>query len=51
MRLIDALYALGRYSDAEAAADAAVAADRSFAALPEFKMIRRALEDAKKRVR
>ncbi|GBF88326.1 hypothetical protein Rsub_01038 [Raphidocelis subcapitata] len=48
VRLVDALYALGRYGEAEAAVEAAVASDASFAALPEYKVIRQALKGVKR---
>jgi hypothetical protein len=38
VRLIDCLYALGRYQQAAAAVGAAVAADGGFKAIPEFKV-------------
>jgi tetratricopeptide (TPR) repeat protein len=43
VRLIDCLYAVGRYQQAAAALEAAVAADGSFKAIPEFKTIQQAL--------
>jgi hypothetical protein len=38
VRLIDALYALGRFSEADAALGAAVALDPSFTRQPEYKV-------------
>ncbi|KAI8468263.1 MAG: hypothetical protein J3K34DRAFT_427668 [Monoraphidium minutum] len=51
VRLIDSYYALGRFSDADAALSAALAADASFAQQPEYKMIVQALKSAKRSVR
>ncbi|WIA09397.1 hypothetical protein OEZ85_008803 [Tetradesmus obliquus] len=44
IRLIDALYALGRYKDVADAVAAAEAQDASFKALPEYKTIQQALK-------
>ncbi|KXZ42307.1 hypothetical protein GPECTOR_164g149 [Gonium pectorale] len=46
VRLIDALYAQGRFEEAARAAREAVAADSSFAFRPEYPSIRRALRSA-----
>lgn len=46
VRMIDALYALGRYKDVAAALQAAVESDAGFKALPEYKVIERALAKA-----
>jgi hypothetical protein len=47
VRLIDALYASGQYAEAEVALGAAVASDPAFKGLQEYKMIVKALGDAK----
>lgn len=47
VRLIDALYASGQYAEAEVALGAAVASDPAFKGLQEYKMIVKALRDAK----
>ncbi|KIY97389.1 hypothetical protein MNEG_10572 [Monoraphidium neglectum] len=51
VRLIDALYALGRFSEADAALGAAVALDPSFTRQPEYKLIVAALKGAKRSAR